>query len=130
MTIPEYLELIEANIHTDKPKTDQLNRKNRPVTLMRHFLRTNLWSIISGLVAAYFLWVFHLQTGFPPTASLTTTSATYLALFVFFLVAPFVQKLRLGKIIEFEARVEEARAEIKDVRTEFRASMDEKRFRN
>ena len=83
-------------------------------------LANNVWSILSGLASLYFLWVVHQHVGFPPTKPLTPTSAIYLALFVFFLAAPFVQRLRLGRLIEFEAKVEEVRTDMKEVRTETR----------
>ena len=84
------------------------------------FLATNLWPILSGAASLYFLWVFHEHVGFPPTKGLTPTSALYLALFVLFLFAPFVQRFRLGRLIEFESKVEEVRSEVKEVRTETR----------
>lgn len=72
------------------------------MTLWR-FIATNLWPILSGATSLYFLWVFHKQVGFPPTEALTSTASLYLALFALFLLAPFVQRLRLGRLIEFEA---------------------------
>ena len=62
------------------------------------------------------MWALHLQVGFPPTMPLTPTGATYLGVFIFFLVLPFAQRLKLGKLIEFER----VREEIKEVRTEAR----------
>ena len=84
------------------------------------FFTTNLWPILSGAASLYFLWVFHKHVGFPPTEPLTPTSALYLGLFVLFLLAPFVQRFRLGQLIEFESKVEEVRSDIKEVRTETR----------
>ena len=84
------------------------------------FLVTNHWPILSGAASLYFLWVFHEHVGFPPSEPLTPTSTLYLALFVLFLLAPFVQRFRLGRLIEFEAKVEEVRSDIKEVRTETR----------
>ena len=84
------------------------------------YIRSNVLSVLSRLIAAYFIWVFHLHVGFPPTEPLTATAATYLALFIFFLVLPFAQRLKLGELIEFEAKVEQVRAEVKEVRTETR----------
>ena len=78
-----------------------------------------LW-IIALPVAAYFLWAFHLHVGYPPTGDLTVTSGTYLALFVFFLVFPVARRLKFGKFIDFEAKVEQVREEVKEVRTETR----------
>ena len=53
-------------------------------------------------------------------ALLTSTSTIYLFLFVFFLVLPFAQRLRLGRLIEFEAKVEQVKADVREVRTETR----------
>ena len=60
---------------------------------MVQFLRllaSNFWPILSGATSVYFLWVFHKHVGFPPTKPLTGSSVLYLALFVVFLLAPFV----------------------------------------
>ena len=84
------------------------------------WFKENYFSILSRLIAFYFLWAFHLQVGFPPTISLTPTGATYLSLFIFFLVLPFAKRLKLGKLFEFEAKVEEVREEVKEVRNETR----------
>lgn len=84
------------------------------------FLKANYFSILSRLIATYFLILFHIHVDSVTKARLTETSATYLALFIFFLVLPFAQRLKLGKLIEFEAKVERTRAEIKEVRTETR----------
>ena len=84
------------------------------------FLTRNLWAVLSVLASLYFLWVVHQYVSFPPTKPLTATSATYLALFVFFLAAPFVQRLRLGSLIQFEAKIEEVKSEVNEVRTETR----------
>ena len=84
------------------------------------FLATILWPILSGAASLYFLWVFHEDVGFPPGEPLTLTSTLYLGLFVLFLLAPFVQRFRLGRLIEFESKVEEVRSDMKEVRTETR----------
>lgn len=84
------------------------------------FLARNLWPILSGAASLYFLWVFHEHVGFPPTEPLTPTSSLYLGLFVLFLLAPFVQRFRLGRLIEFDSKVEEVRSDMKEVRTETR----------
>lgn len=84
------------------------------------FLKANYFSILSRLIAIYFFILFHLHVGSVSKAHLTATSTIYLVLFIFFLVLPFAQRLKLGKLIEFEAKVEKTRAEIKKVRTETR----------
>ena len=83
-------------------------------------LKANCFSVLSRLIAVYFIWVFHQHVGFPPAVPLTFTSTTYLALFIFFLVLPFAQRIKLGQIIEFEAKIEQVQADIKEVRTETR----------
>lgn len=80
----------------------------------------NAFSICSRAIAAYFFWALHLHVGFPPTGEMTPTAATFLAMVVIFLMLPFAQKLKLGKLIEFEAKVEAVQAEVDDVRTETR----------
>ena len=82
--------------------------------------RKHALAILSRLIAIYFIWAFHLHVGFPPIESLSSTAATYLAVFVFFLVLPFAQRVSLGKLIEFEAKVEKVQADVKEVRTETR----------
>ena len=84
------------------------------------FLGGNLWPILSGATSLYFVWVFHKHAGFPPTKALTIKSGLYFALFVVFLLAPLVQRLRLGRLLEFETKVEEVRSGMKEVRTETR----------
>ena len=71
-------------------------------------------------MSLYFLWVVHEHVGFPPREPLTATSATYLTLFVFFLVAPYVRSFKLGRFIEFEAKIEAVKSDMKEVRTETR----------
>ena len=76
--------------------------------------------VLSRVIAGYFIWAFHLHVGFPPMTPLTPTAVTYLALSVFFMVLPYAQRLKLGKFIEFEAKIEQVQADVKEVRTETR----------
>ena len=72
-------------------------------------------------IATYFLSLFHIHIGgFPAKGDLTVTSGTYLALFVFFFVLPLARRFKLAKFIDFEAKVDQVRTEVKDVRTETR----------
>ncbi len=87
---------------------------------IKAFLSTNVLSILSRLIALYFLWAFHLLAGFPPKADLTASSTTYLVLFVFFVILPFAQRLKLGELLEFEAKVEEVKTEVGEFKTETR----------
>ena len=84
------------------------------------YLKANPLSVLSRLIAVYFIWAFHLNVGFPPTAPLTFSAITYLVLFIFFFVLPLAQRVGLGKLIEFEAKVEQVRADVREVRTETR----------
>ena len=47
---------------------------------------------------------------------LTPTAATYLMLAVMFIVLPYAQRLKVGKLIEFEAKMEQVQADVKEVR--------------
>ena len=87
---------------------------------MGAYLKANVFAILSRAIALYFAWALHLHLGFPPTAPLTSTSTIYLLLFVFFLILPFAQRLRFGRFIEFEAKVEQVQADMREVRTETR----------
>ena len=82
------------------------------------YLKANVWSVLSVLISGYFFWAFHLHVQFPPKVSLTYTSATYLGLFTFFVVLPFAQRLKIGKLIEFEKKVEKVEEGVQDVRTQ------------
>ena len=84
------------------------------------YLKAHWLPILSRSIAIYFIWAFHLQVGFPPCRPLTPTAATYLGLFAFFFLLPFAHRLKLGKLIEFEAKVERVQEEVKAVRTETR----------
>ena len=83
----------------------------------------NIWSVLSLFIAGYFIWAFHLHVGFPPTDPLSPAAITYLAVFIFFVVLPFAQRLKLGRLIEFEAKVEQVRTDVKEVRTETREAI-------
>ena len=85
-----------------------------------NWLTSLLPSLPSWAIAIYFFWAFHLHVGFPPTEPLTHSAAAYLALFVLFLVLPAARKLRIGKLFDFEAKVDQVRTEVKEVRTETR----------
>ena len=84
------------------------------------YLKAHWLPILSRSIAIYFIWAFHLQVGFPPYRPMTPTGATYLGLFAFFFLLPLAHRLKLGKLIEFEAKVERVQEEVKAVRTETR----------
>ena len=87
------------------------------------YLKPRLFSLFPRLIALYFFWMFHLHTGFPPVALLTPTAATYLMLSVFFLLIPLARRLKLGRLIEFEAKIEKAKEEVKEIRTDTQRSI-------
>lgn len=83
-------------------------------------LKKNIMNIVSLLLSAYFFFVFHYLAGMPPTASLTPTTTTYLFLAIFFLLVPSAKKIKLGKIFEYEAKIDEIRSEVKEFKDETR----------
>ena len=85
-----------------------------------NYLKTNSFSTLSRLIAIYFIWAFHLQVGFPPITPLNLTSIIYLVLFIFFFVLPFAQRFKFGELIEFEAKINQVRADVQEVRSETR----------
>ena len=92
--------------------------KDQRMSRIFSYLKDNVWSALSLLISGYFFWAFHLHVEFPPTVSLTYTSSTYLGLFTFFVVLPFAQRLKIGKLIEFEKKVEKVEEDVQEVRSE------------
>jgi len=76
--------------------------------------------ILSLSLSGYFLYVFHSLVGFPPEKEITATSSTYLILFVFFLLVPLAKTLKLGKLLEYEAKTEEIKKQVKEFKDETR----------
>jgi len=64
--------------------------------------------------------VFHLTVGFPPEKELTSSSATYLIISIFFFLLPLAKKLKLGKLLEYEAKVNGIKGEVKEFKEETR----------
>ena len=83
-------------------------------------LNSHFFSVASRIVAGYFFWVLHLHVGFPPMEPLTPTSAAYLTLSLLFLVLPYAQRLRVGRLVEFEAKVKQVQTDVREVRSEAR----------
>ncbi len=80
----------------------------------------NIFRLFSLIIAAYFFYVFHTLAGFPPKENLSATSTTYLLLSIFFLLLPSAKKLKLGKLFEYEAKVEELKNDVKEFKEETR----------
>jgi hypothetical protein len=84
------------------------------------FLMENVLKIISGLLSLYFFIVFHTMVGFLPKADITSTSLTYLILFIFFLLIPVAQKLTIGQLLTFESKIKEVKSEVGEFKNETR----------
>lgn len=80
----------------------------------------NAVRILSLVIAAYFFYAFHIAVGFPPEKELNSTSLTYLIISIFFFLLPLAKKLKLGKLIEYEAKVAEIKSEVKEFKEETR----------
>ena len=91
-----------------------------PFPKLPDWLAPHVPSLLSWATGVYFFWAFHLHAGFPPTEPLTRSAAAYLTLFALFLVLPVARKLKIGKLFDFEAKVEQMRTEVREVRTETR----------
>lgn len=90
---------------------------------MSDWLKTNVFRLLCLFPAVYFFIIFHLSAGFPPGDPVTGTAVLYLTLSLFFFLAPFAKKLKLGKLFEYEAKVEELKQEVKDFKGEIRQSV-------
>jgi hypothetical protein len=67
---------------------------------------------------AYFLVLFHVQHGWPGHVTTPITDAAFLGLAVLFLLIPFVARLSVGKLIEFERDLKSTRKELTETRAE------------
>ena len=87
---------------------------------IKNWFFTNILQISSLIIAAYFFYAFHLHVGFPPIKELNSTSTTYLVISIFFFLFPFAKSLKLGKLLEYEAKVSEVKNEVKEFKEETR----------
>lgn len=71
---------------------------------------------LSWLVSFYFLLGFVTKMGFPPSSPLSSTEATYLAMWLFFLFLPFFKKIKIGKILELEREIKETKGDVKQLK--------------
>jgi hypothetical protein len=71
---------------------------------------------LSWLISFYFLLGFVMKMGFPPSSPMTATEGTYLFLWLFFIFLPFFKKIKIGKILELERDVQQAKEEVKQLR--------------
>lgn len=80
-----------------------------------------IFPALCWLVGAYFLIGFLRKSGFPPT--LTPANAALGAPALFFLFLPFFKKIKIGKALELEREVEEAKKELSDFKGEIRSTL-------
>lgn len=84
------------------------------------WVKENAMGIVSWAFAGYFFYAFHLQVCFPPTEAINQTGFVYLIVFILFLLAPFAKKLKLGSVLEWEAKIKELKQDVKDSKEESR----------
>jgi uncharacterized protein YoxC len=87
---------------------------------VKEWMCINVLRLTSLIIAAYFFYAFHLTVGFPPEGELNSSSLTYLAISIFFFLLPLAKKLKLGKLLEYEAKVSEMQNEVKEFKEETR----------
>lgn len=87
---------------------------------IKEWLCVNNIRLISLVIAAYFFYVFHTIVGFPPTQMLDASSTTYLVIAIFFFLLPLAKKLKIGKLLEYEAKVNEIKKEVKEFKDDTR----------
>lgn len=75
---------------------------------------------LSWLISFYFLAGFTANVGFPPDRSLLTGDALFVVFWLFFLFLPFFKKIKIGKLLELEREVSQAKQELQDFKTEMR----------
>ena len=87
---------------------------------IKEWMCINILRLSSLAIAAYFFYVFHSIVGFPPEKELNSSSITYLIISIFFFLLPLAKKLKLGKLLEYEAKVNEIKNEVKEFKEETR----------
>lgn len=87
---------------------------------VKEWMCINAVRITSLVFAAYFFYIFHLTAGFPPEKELNSSSLIYLMISVFFFLLPLAKSLKLGKLLEYEAKIAEIKSEVKEFKDETR----------
>lgn len=87
---------------------------------IKNWVVANGFRITSIALSIYFLCVFHSIVGLPPKKDLDPTSTTYLIVSIFFLLLPLAKTLKLGKLLEYEAQVQEVKNDVREFRDEIR----------
>lgn len=87
---------------------------------MEKWLSTIIFRIPCLGLAGYFFYVFHHAVGMPPEKPLTASTTLYLVVSLFFFLLPFAKKLKLGSLLEYEAKIEALKADVRDFKEEVR----------
>lgn len=90
---------------------------------MLSWLKVNMFRILCLLLSVYFFVAFHIAVGFPAGDIVTTSGAFYLILALLFFLAPFARKLKLGKLFEYEAKIEQLEQNVEAFKTEIKQSI-------
>ena len=90
---------------------------------LKRFGGTNVFPVLSLVASGYFFYCFSVAVGLPPTQSIDSSSAAYLALAILFFVLPEVRKFQNTRLREYQEKVSEAREEIQELKSETRALM-------
>jgi hypothetical protein len=88
-----------------------------------NFLKANFFRLLCLLLAGYFLYAFHSVAGFPPSSNIEPSSVFLLVVSIFFFLLPFSGKLKLGKFLEYEAKIDRIEHENREFRAEIRQSV-------
>lgn len=83
-----------------------------------------IWGLpaLSWLISFYFLLGFVVKMGFPPSSQMTSTEGIYLFVWLFFLFLPFFRKVKIGKLLEIERDVLQAKEEVKHLREQVQSN--------
>ncbi len=68
--------------------------------------------VLSSLLSAIFFWSFFSRAGCPPVAIITSDEWRFLFVAIFFLLIPFVSKIKLGKLIEIERELKNTKSDL------------------
>jgi hypothetical protein len=82
-----------------------------------------LFPLVSWVLAGYFIMVFHYRNGLPPKTPQNYWDWVYLGISIFFVIAPFSKRIKIGKYIEFESELKDLRENISEFKAETRQSL-------
>ena len=90
---------------------------------LKQLASSNVFPVLSLVASGYFFYCFSVAVGLPPTQSLDSSSAAYLALAILFFILPEIRKFQNTKLREAQAQLSEAKDEIQELKSETRALM-------